>query len=83
MIGSTRDDMTMMMLGMPWFGSMDQDGLRKHATGMFGELGEPIIGEYARLMPSATPTQVACAMVTDRTMWAGSIHWAEIGRAHV
>jgi para-nitrobenzyl esterase len=76
-IGSTRDDMTMMMLGMPWFGTLDDGGLAMMAKGLFGELAEPIVAEHKRVNPQATPTEIFCALVTDRTMWAGSIDWAE------
>ncbi|HEX5586588.1 MAG TPA: carboxylesterase family protein [Acidimicrobiia bacterium] len=77
MIGSTRDDMKMMMLGQPWFGTMDDDGLQAMADGFFGELATPMLAAYRAAYPDASPTDLACAFVTDRTMWAGSIQWAE------
>jgi para-nitrobenzyl esterase len=76
-IGSTRDDMTMMMLGMPWFGSLDDAGLQQMAAGLFGDVAGEIVAEHHRVRPEATPTEIFCALVTDRTMWAGSIDWAE------
>jgi para-nitrobenzyl esterase len=76
-IGSTRDDMTMMMLGMPWFGSLDEATMRQMAGGLLGEMAGPIVDEVQRINPKATPTDVFCGLVTDRTMWAGSIEWAE------
>jgi para-nitrobenzyl esterase len=77
MIGSTKDDMKMMMLGQPWFGTMDDAGLDAMAEGFFGELAGPMLAAYRSEYPSASPTDLACAFVTDRTMWAGSICWAE------
>ena len=77
MIGSTRDDMKMMMLGQPWFGMMDEAGLEAMATGFFGNLATPMLAAYRAAEPDASPTDLACAFVTDRTMWAGSIRWAE------
>jgi para-nitrobenzyl esterase len=77
MIGSTRDDMKMMMLGQPWFGTMDEDGLRAMAQGFFGDFAERMLAAYKSAQPGASPTDLACAFVTDRTMWAGSIRWAE------
>ncbi len=77
LVGSTRDDMTMIMYGQPWFGRMPEDGMRKMAEGMFGKLADPIIDEYRRERPDATPTDLACAFITDRVMWAGAATWAE------
>jgi len=77
MIGSTQDDMKMMMLSMPWFGRMDDEGLKGFFAATFGELGAAIIAEYKKVYPNATPTDIACQSVTDRVMWAGSIDWAE------
>jgi para-nitrobenzyl esterase len=77
MIGSTKDDMKMMMLGQPWFGTMDDAGLQAMAEGFFGSLAEPMVAAYRSAYPQASPTDLACAFVTDRTMWAGSIRWAE------
>jgi para-nitrobenzyl esterase len=76
-IGSTRDDMTMMMLSLHWFGVLDDDGLSAMAEAMFGDLGKPIVAGHRRLAPIASPTEIACDLVTRRTMWAGSIQWAE------
>ncbi|MDY0068438.1 MAG: carboxylesterase family protein [Porticoccaceae bacterium] len=77
MVGSTQDDMKMMMLSMPWFGKMDDAGLAKMAAATFGELAEPMLAAYRRTYPDASPTDLACQFVTDRVMWAGSIDWAE------
>lgn len=77
MIGTTRDDMTMLMLGMPWFGKLDKAGLVKHSQRLFGESAETVLEAYRDEMPKATATEIACQMVTDRTMWVGSIVWAE------
>lgn len=77
MVGSTQDDMKMMMLSMPWFGKLDDDGLAKMATATFGELAEPMLAAYKKTYPDAGPTDIACQFVTDRVMWAGAIDWAE------
>jgi para-nitrobenzyl esterase len=77
LIGSTRDDMTMMMLGQPWFGVLPEEGLAPFAAATFGERSEEALAVYRRVHPTASPTEVACAMVTDRVMWAGAIEWAE------
>jgi para-nitrobenzyl esterase len=77
MVGSTQDDMKMMMLGMPWFGKLTDGGLGQFATATFGKLAEAMLGAYRRAYPGASATQIACQFVTDRVMWAGAIDWAE------
>src|SRR3984885_13970779 len=77
LVGSTKDDMKMMMLGMPWFGTLDDAGLDAMAVGVFGEAGSQFAQAYRAEQPGATPTELACAMVTDRVMWWGAIDWAQ------
>ena len=77
LVGSTRDDMTMLMYGMPWFGSLDDAGLHAMAAANFGEHGTRIEQAYRRERPGATPTELACAFVTDRIMWTGAARWAQ------
>src|SRR3546814_17523025 len=69
--------MTMMMYGMPWFGTLDEAGLAKMAETNFGDKGQEILAAYRRARPTASPTDIACSFVTDRVMWAGSARWAE------
>ena len=76
-IGSTRDDMKMMMLSQPWFGTLDDTGLSQVAEANFGDLAPDMLAAYRSAMPDASPTELACSFVTDRVMWAGSIRWAE------
>jgi para-nitrobenzyl esterase len=77
MVGSTKDDMKMMMLGMPWFGRLDDAGLEQMAKGTYGQLADDMIAAYRRTYPDFNPTQIACQFVTDRVMWAGGIDWVE------
>lgn len=77
MIGTTRDDMTLIMYATPWFGSLDDAGLVKMGAGLHGRMAPEVLAAYRDEMPGATPTQIACQMVTDRTMWHGSTVWAE------
>ncbi len=77
LVGSTRDDMTMMMYAMPWFGSLDEAGLRQVAAANFGEHAEAIGAAYRRERPDASPTDLACSFLTDRIMWTGTAVWAE------
>jgi para-nitrobenzyl esterase len=77
MVGSTKDDMKMMMLGMPWFGKLTEESLGGFAQATFGKFGEAMLAAYRRALPGASPTAIACQFVTDRVMWAGAIDWAE------
>lgn len=77
LVGSTKDDMTMIMYGQPWFGRMPEEGMKKMADGMFGKSSDAIVAEYRLERPDATPTDLACAFITDRVMWAGAATWAE------
>lgn len=77
LVGSTKDDMKMLMLGLPWFGNLTTDGLEKVAQATFGQLAQPMLAQYRRALPEADPTAIACQFVTDRVMWAGAIDWAE------
>jgi para-nitrobenzyl esterase len=77
MIGSTRDDMTMMMLGQPWFGALPEQGLQMMAAATFGDRAAAALSAYGRARAGATPSEIACSMVTDRVMWAGGIEVAE------
>jgi para-nitrobenzyl esterase len=77
MIGSTKDDMTLIMLAAPWFGLLDRQGLKKMGESFFGARTEEVLEAYRAERPDATPTQTACQIVTDRTMWTGAIDWAE------
>jgi para-nitrobenzyl esterase len=77
LVGSAKDDMKMMMLGMPWFGRLDDRGLEQMAGHTFGVLAQDALAAYRRENPAATPTDIACAFVTDRVMWWGSIDWAQ------
>jgi para-nitrobenzyl esterase len=77
LVGSTKDDMKMMMLGLPWFGSLDDAGLAAMAVSVFGAAGPEFAQAYRGEQPAATPTELACAFVTDRVMWWGAIDWAQ------
>src|ERR1700678_1962790 len=77
LVGSTKDDMKMMMLGLPWFGTLDDAGLDAMAGGVFGPAGPEFAAAHREERPDAPPTVLACAMVTDRVMWWGAIDWAQ------
>jgi para-nitrobenzyl esterase len=76
-VGSTKDDMKMIMLGMPWFGTLDNAGLEQMAKATFGDMGDEMVAAYRRTYPNFTPSDISCQFVTDRVMWAGGIDWVE------
>jgi para-nitrobenzyl esterase len=77
LVGSTRDDMKMIMLAIPWFGALDDAGLDAMADSMFGAAGPEVARAYRAEQPDATPSELACAFVTGRAMWWGAIDWAQ------
>jgi para-nitrobenzyl esterase len=77
MVGSTKDDMKMMMLGMPWFGKLTEEGLQQMAAHAFGDAAGRALEAYRRHHPDLDPTEVASMFVTDRVMWMGGIDLAE------
>ncbi|MCW2621485.1 MAG: putative carboxylesterase, type [Frankiales bacterium] len=77
MVGSTKDDMKMMMLGMPWFGKLTEEGLGQMAVHAFGAAAPSALAAYRLHHPDLDPTDLASMFVTDRVMWMGAIDWAE------
>jgi para-nitrobenzyl esterase len=77
LVGSNRDDMTVVLLGQPWFGNLDDAGLKAMAEAAFGDLAGPILSVYQVARRGATPTDIACALITDKGMWAQAIRWTE------
>jgi para-nitrobenzyl esterase len=77
LVGSANDDMKMILLGLPWFGKLDDPGLRQMAAHTFGPLADEALTAYHQTKPNATPTEIACSFVTDRVMWWGAIDWAQ------
>jgi para-nitrobenzyl esterase len=77
LIGSAQDSMTMLMLGQPWFGRLDEAGLHEIANKQVGKAGETVVAAYRRSHPDWSPTEIACAIVTGRVMSAKTITLAE------
>ncbi|MCU1343797.1 MAG: putative carboxylesterase, type [Acidimicrobiia bacterium] len=77
MTGWSRDSQSMIMMNQPWFGSLDDAGLREVANKQFGPAGEEILSAYRRTHPGWTPSDTACAIITDRVMKARTIELAE------
>jgi para-nitrobenzyl esterase len=77
MTGSARDSMRLLMLMQPWFGTLDEAGLREIANKQLGTGAEEVVAAIRREHPEATPTDVACAVITGRVMTAKTIDLAE------
>ncbi|MCU1691562.1 MAG: putative carboxylesterase, type [Frankiales bacterium] len=74
--GSASDSMTMLMLQEPWYGTLDEAGLREIAVKQVGSAADAVLAAYEADRPDATPTEVACAVVTGRVMTARTIELA-------
>jgi para-nitrobenzyl esterase len=77
MTGSAQDSMKMIMLRQPWFGKLDEPGLREVANKQLGAGAEEVVAAHRREHPDWTPTDVACAVITGRVMTAKTIDLAE------
>jgi para-nitrobenzyl esterase len=75
--GSARDSMRLIMLMQPWFGTLDEAGLREIANKQLGAGAEEVVAAHRREHPDWTPTDVACAVITGRVMTAKTIDLAE------
>ena len=86
LVSSTRDDMKMMMLAMPWFGALDDAGLDAMADSMFGAAGPEVARTISEAfvhfaqegnpshasMPAGSPYSLGerAPMVFNATSWA-------------
>jgi para-nitrobenzyl esterase len=76
-IGTNKDEMTLLTMYDPKFGNIEEDELRKRITGMFAQRGradmsadkdkiEHLIAGYKRTRPSANAWDLFIAIATDR-----------------
>jgi para-nitrobenzyl esterase len=77
MTGSARDSMRLLMLMQPWFGQLDEAGLREIANKQVGAGAEEVVAAFRREHPDWTATDIACAVITGRVMTAKTIDLAE------
>lgn len=77
LIGINKDEMTLFMASAPWFGRMDEAGLEKMATGLFGEKAPAVLAALKKDFPNDTPTYRATHLGTYGRMFAGSVQIAE------
>ncbi|MES2035881.1 MAG: carboxylesterase/lipase family protein [Pseudomonadota bacterium] len=77
LIGINKDEMTLFMASQPWFGRMDEAGLEKMATAIYGEKAGTVLAALKTDFPTDTPTYRATHLVTYGRMFAGSVQIAE------
>lgn len=85
LIGTNKDEMTLFLMAIPGYRSMDEAAMRERLKAMLTmRLGDQIsadgmeglISAYRRTRPEATPTDLLVAITSDR-MRVGSIRLAE------
>lgn len=77
MIGINKDEMTLFMASQPWFGRLDEAGLKTMAGLIFKEKADSVLAALKADFPNETPTYLACHLTTYGRMFAGSVQIAE------
>ena len=78
MVGSTKDEMTSLLMSDPKYGTLTDAELRQRVAFMIpGRATDDIIGLYRRLHPTHTPTDLLVDIVTSQYATMGSIQLAE------
>ncbi len=65
LVGTTADEMQLFTFADPSFASLDRSGVVERARPWLGDRADAAVAHYERLLPGATPGQVAAAMATD------------------
>jgi len=76
-IGTNKDEMTLFMAGMPWFGKLTDDQLNAQAPMMAGPKAPALLAALRAAHPDYSPTYLMTELVTTTFMWDGSIKLAE------
>ncbi|WGM38239.1 carboxylesterase/lipase family protein [Caulobacter sp. NIBR1757] len=77
LIGINKDEMTLFMASAPWFGRLDEAGLKAMATAIFKDKADAVLAALKADFPNETPTYLACHLTTYGRMFAGSVQIAE------
>jgi para-nitrobenzyl esterase len=67
-VGYTKDERTLYNIGLPWWGTLTDSGLRERAREAHGDAGDKLIGAYRRIYPDYTNDYLYTA-VTNRHAW--------------
>ncbi len=86
MIGNTRDESALFVVGTPELSDLDEAGLRKRAQRLFGELTDNAVEVYrnarAARGQSTAPIDILVAMLTDQTFRIPATRTAELHVSH-
>lgn len=78
LIGSTKDEMTVLLVNDPAFGTMDEEQAKQRASAMIGEKGPKAIDAYKKLRPDYSPTYLLSSLWTATFVWLDMIKTAEL-----
>jgi para-nitrobenzyl esterase len=77
MIGINKDEMTLFMAGAPWFGRLDEAGLKGMASLIYKDRADAVLAALKADFPNDSPTYLATHLTTYGRMFAGSVQIAE------
>ena len=77
MIGINKEEMTLFMASAPWFGRLDEAGLKAMATAIFKDRADTVLAALKADFPNDSPTYLATHLTTYGRMFAGSVQIAE------
>ncbi|HYE44385.1 MAG TPA: carboxylesterase family protein [Caulobacter sp.] len=77
LIGINRDEMTLFMASAPWFGKLDEAGLKQMATAIYKDRADAVLAALKADFPNDSPTYLATHLTTYGRMFAGSVQIAE------
>jgi para-nitrobenzyl esterase len=77
-LGWAHDSLNMINSSRPWVGHLDETGLMILAENHLGaDLAQPILAAERRARPEASPTELALALINDRTMMTACVRMGE------
>ncbi len=76
-IGSTKDEMTLLNAAEPWFGNLTEAEMRERAKQIAGAKSEGLIAAYRKLHADYSPTYIYNLLISDTAIFADSITLAE------
>ncbi len=77
MIGINKEEMTLFMASAPWFGRLDEAGLKAMAGAIFKDKADTVLAALKADFPGDSPTYLATHLTTYGRMFAGSVQIAE------
>ena len=77
LIGINRDEMTLFMASAPWFGKLDEAGLKQMAMALYKDRADAVLAALKADFPNDSPTYLATHLTTYGRMFAGSVQIAE------